>query len=88
MYHLALLATSQQQQLKSLMRLQVHVNKNIFLTYIGGLHFTVICYTNKCIINERYIPQHQNKLNIYDLQNYEFFTNFFQPKKFVKFIKF
>jgi len=33
----------------------------------------VICCTNKCIINERYIPEHQNKLNIYDLQNYEFF---------------
>jgi len=33
------------------------------------LHFTVICCTNKCIINERYIPEHQNKLNIYDLQN-------------------
>jgi len=49
----------------------------------------VICCTNKCIINERYIPEHQNKLNIYDLQNYEFFTNFFQPKrKFVKFVKF
>ena len=24
--------------------------------------------------NERYIPEHQNKLNIYDLQNYEFFS--------------
>jgi len=35
---------------------------------------------NKCIINERYIPQHQNKLNIYDLQNYEFFANFFNRK--------
>ena len=46
-------------------------------TYKGGLHFTVICCTNKYIINERYIPEHQNKLNIYDLQNYEFFTNFF-----------
>ena len=56
-------------------------------TYKGGLHFTVvICCTNKCIINERYIPEHQNKLNIYDLQNYEFLRNFFQPKK--KFIKF
>jgi len=50
-------------------------------TYEGGLHFTVICCTNKCIINERYIPEHQNKLNIYDLQNYEFLTNFFQLKK-------
>ena len=50
-------------------------------TYKGGLHFTVICCTNKCIINEHYIPEHQNKLNIYDLQNYEFFVNFFQPKK-------
>ena len=37
--------------------------------------------TNKCIINERYIPEHQNKINIYDLQNYAFFANFFQPKK-------
>jgi len=34
-------------------------------------------------LNERYIPEHQNKLNIYDLQNYEFF----QPKKIVKFVK-
>ena len=68
-----------------------HVNKNIKQTYKGGLHFTVglICCTNKCIINERNIPEHQNKLNIYDLQNYEFFANFFQPqKKFVKFVKF
>jgi len=48
------------------------------------LHFTVICYTNKCIMNERYIPEHQNKSNIYDLQNYEFFTNFFQAKKIRK----
>jgi len=48
------------------------------------LHFTVICCTNKCIINERYIPEHQNKLNVYDLQNYEFFANFFQPKKIRK----
>jgi len=49
----------------------------------------VICCTNKCIINERYIPEHQNKLNIYDLQNYEFFTNFFSTeKKFVKFVIF
>jgi len=53
-----------------------------------GFHFTVICCTNKCI-NERYIPEHQNKFNIYDLQNYEFLANFFQPKeKFVKFVKF
>ena len=58
-------------------------------TYKGGLHFTVISCTNKCIINERYIPEHQNKLNIYDLQNYEFFTNFFSTKKkFVKFVIF
>ena len=41
----------------------------------------MICCANKCIINERYIPEHQNKLNIYYLQNYEFFANFFQPKK-------
>ena len=40
---------------------------------------------NKCIINERYIPEHQNKLNIYDLQNYEFFST---EKKLVKFVKF
>ena len=44
------------------------------------MHFTVMCCTNKCIINERYIPEHQNKLNIYDLQNYEFLPNFFQLK--------
>ena len=61
-----------------------HVNKNIKQTYKGSLHFTVICCTNKCIINERYIPEHQNKLNIYDLQNYELFANFFQPKKIRK----
>jgi len=58
-----------------------HVNKNIKQTYKGSLHFTVTCCTNKCIINERYIPEHQNKLNIYDLQNYEFVANFFQPNK-------
>ena len=57
------------------------LKKYIKQTYKGGLHFTVICCTNKCIIHERYIPEHQNKLNIYDLQNYEFFANFFQPKK-------
>jgi len=35
------------------------------------------------------VTYHQNKLNIYDLQNYEFFANFFQAKKkFVKFVKF
>ena len=60
------------------------VNKNIKQTYKGGLHFTVICCANKCIINERYIPEHQNKLNVYDLQNYDFFANFFQPKKIRK----
>jgi len=48
----------------------------------------VICCTNKCIINERYIPEHQNKLNIYDLQNYEFLGIFYNRKKFVKFVKF
>ena len=58
--------------------------KNIKQTYKGGLHFTVICCTNKCIINERYIPEHQNKLNIYDLQNYEFLPNFFNRKKISK----
>jgi len=42
-----------------------------------GFMFTVICYTNKCIINERYIPEHQNKLNIYDFQNNEYFCEFF-----------
>ena len=60
------------------MRFTFHFNKNIKQTYKGDLHFTVICCTNKCIINERYIPEHQNKLNIYDLQNYDFFANFFQ----------
>jgi len=44
----------------------------------------VICCTNKCIINERYIPEHQNKLNIYNLQNYEFFAIFFNRKKIRK----
>jgi len=62
--------------------------KNIKKLTKAVLHFTVICYTNKCIINERYIPEHQNKSNIYDLQNYEFFANFFQPKKIVIFFKF
>ena len=62
-----------------------HVNKK-YKTNLQrrGLHFTVICCTNKCIINERYIPEHQNKLNIYDLQNYEFLPNFLQPKKISK----
>ena len=85
-YHLALLATSQQQQLKNLSVSRFYVNKNIKQTYKGGLHFTVICCTNKCIINERYIPEPQC---IYDLQNFEFFENFFSiEKKFVKFVKF
>jgi len=44
----------------------------------------MICCTDKCTINERYIPEHQNKLNIYDLQNYEFLPNFYQPKKIRK----
>ena len=57
-------------------------------TYKGELHFTVICCTNKCIINERYIPEHQIKLNIYYSQNYEFFANFFNRKKSVKFVEF
>ena len=49
----------------------------------------MICCTKKCIINERYIPEHQNKLNIYDLQNYDFFYEFFfNRKKFVKFVIF
>jgi len=63
-----------------------HVNKNIKQTYKGGLHFTVICCTNKRIINERYIPEHQNKLglNIYDLQNYDFLRIFFNRKKIRK----
>jgi len=51
------------------------------------LHFTVICCTNKCIINERYIPEHQNKLNIYDLQNYEFFYEFFFNRKKIRKIR-
>jgi len=55
--------------------------KNIKQTYKGDLHFTVICCTNTRIINERYIPEHQNKLNIYDLQNYEFFCEFFSTEK-------
>jgi len=44
------------------------------------LHFTVICCTNKCIINERYIPEHQDKLYIYDLQNYDFLRIFSTEK--------
>jgi len=31
-------------------------------------------------MNERYIPEHQNKLNIYDLQNYKFLPNFSTEK--------
>jgi len=51
-------------------------------TYKGGLHFTVICCTNKCIIDERYTSEHENKLNIYDLQNYEYiFCEFFSTEK-------
>jgi len=46
----------------------------------GGLHFTVICYTNKCIINEHYISERQNKLNVYDLRNYKFFAIFLTEK--------
>ena len=66
-----------------------HVNKNMKQIYKGGLHFTVICCMNKCIIKERYIPEHQNKLNIYVLQNYEFFCKFFSTeKKLVNFVKF
>ena len=61
--------------------------KNIKQTYKGGLHFTVICCTNKCIIDERYIPEHQNKLNIYDVQNYEFLTNFFFNRKKIRKIR-
>ena len=57
------------------MRFTVYANTNIKQTYKGGLHFTVICCTNKCIINERYIVEHQNKLNMYDLQNYDFFCD-------------
>ena len=60
------------------------VIKNIKQTYKGGLHFTVICCTNKCIINERYIPEHQTKLNTYDLQNYDFLPNFSNRKKIRK----
>ena len=64
-----------------------HVNQNIkqnlqrrFALYSDLLY-------DKYIINERYILEHQNKLNIYDLQNYEFLPNFFN-KKIVKFVKF
>jgi len=32
-------------------------------------------------VNERYIPEHQNKLNIYDLQNYDFLQIFSTEKK-------
>jgi len=30
------------------------------------------------------MPEHQNKLNIYDLQNYEFFYKFFSTEKIRK----
>ena len=67
---------------RDLMRFMVSSNKNIKQTYKGDLHFTVSCSTNKCIINERYISEHQNKFNnIYDLQNYEFFCDFFSTEK-------
>jgi len=56
-------------------------------TYKGRLHFTVICCTNKCIINERYILEHRKKLNIYDLQNYEFFCEFFSTEKEIRKIR-
>ena len=79
-YLFALLATSQQQQLKNLidafhgfMLIKI---KNKLTKAVCTLHFK-----NKCIINKRHIPEHQNKLNIYDLQKYDFFANFFQPKK-------
>jgi len=36
------------------------------------------------LYNERYIPEHQSKLNVYDLQNYELFANFFNRKKIRK----
>ena len=61
-----------------------HVNKK----YKTNLQRRFALYSDllstKCIINERYIPEHQNKLNVYDLQNYEFLPNFFQPKKIRK----
>jgi len=41
-----------------------------------------VFYTRNALQNERYIPEHQNKLNIYDLQNYEFFANFFNRKMY------
>ena len=44
----------------------------------------MICCTNKHVINERYMPEHQNKLNINDLQNYDFFAIFFNRKKIRK----
>jgi len=41
----------------------------------------MVCPITQGDHNERYIPEHQSKLNIYDLQNYDFFAIFFQPKK-------
>jgi len=51
--------------------------------HYNNIHICIAPYGRnfRGAINERYIPEHQNKLNIYDLQNYEFFANFFQPEK-------
>jgi len=44
--------------------------------------YSDICCTNKCTINERYTSEHENKLNIYDLQNYKiYFCEFFSTEK-------
>ena len=59
----------------------IHFKLNIKQTYKGGLYFTVICCTNKCIINERYIPEHQNKLTSMICKITNFYRIFFNRKK-------
>ena len=48
----------------------------------------MVSLLHRATINDRYIPEHQNKLNICDLQNYEFLRIFFNRKKLVKFVEF
>ena len=62
-----------------------HVNKNIKQTYKSGLHFTVICCMNKCIINERYNSRTSKQVKHLWLSKLRFFCDFFNWKKFVKF---
>ena len=57
----------------------INIKKNQLLKAVCTLQWSVV--RNKHVINERYIPEYQNKLNIYHLQTYDFFANFFQPEK-------